>query len=162
MLNRVLRSIKGKSNVLVINDEAHHCYREKPAENKEVEREIKDSKKESEENNEAARVWISGIEAMADKGLLNGVVDLSATPSYLKGSGYREGTLFPWIISDFSLIDAIECGIVKIPRLPTYQNTTDKEPSYRNLWIKISESLPKRGKSTGEYTDDIQLPKELE
>lgn len=86
MLNRVLRSIKGKSNVLVINDEAHHCYREKPAENKEVEREIKDSKKESEENNEAARVWISGIEAMADKGLLNGVVDLSATPSYLKGS----------------------------------------------------------------------------
>ena len=24
----------------------------------------------------------------------------------------------PWLVSDFGLVDAIECGIVKIPRLP--------------------------------------------
>ena len=45
-------------------------------------------------------------------------VDLSATPFYLSNSGYPEGSPFPWLVSDFGLVDAIECGIVKIPRLP--------------------------------------------
>jgi len=29
------------------------------------------------------------------------------TPFFLSGSGYAEGTLFPWTLSDFSLMDAI-------------------------------------------------------
>ena len=40
------------------------------------------------------------------------VIDLSATPFFLAGSGYREGSRFPWTMSNFSLMDAIECGIV--------------------------------------------------
>jgi type III restriction enzyme len=53
---------------------------------------------------------------------LTRVLDLSATPFFLRGSGYAEGTLFPWTMSDFSLMDAIECSIVKLPRLPVADN----------------------------------------
>jgi type III restriction enzyme len=71
-----------------------------------------DDKKEAAENEEAARLWINGIEALNRK-LSNGVravYDLSATPFFLRGSGYPEGYLFPWVVSDFSLMDAIESG----------------------------------------------------
>ncbi len=50
------------------------------------------------------------------------IIDLSATPFFLRGSGYAEGTLFPWTMSDFSLMDAIESGIVKLPRVPIADN----------------------------------------
>jgi type III restriction enzyme len=53
---------------------------------------------------------------------LTRVLDLSATPFFLRGSGYAEGTLFPWTMSDFSLMDAIECSIVKLPRVPVADN----------------------------------------
>ena len=69
-------------------------------------------------NQEAARVWISGLEAVHAKLELSRVIDLSATPFFLRGYGYAEGTLFPWTACDFSLMDAIECGIVKLPRVP--------------------------------------------
>jgi type III restriction enzyme len=108
-------------DILVINDEAHHCYREKL--NEADDEDLKgDDKKEAEKANEAARVWISGLEAVNRKLGVSRVIDLSATPFFLRGSGYAEGTLFPWTMSDFSLMDAIECGIVKLPRvrrLPT-------------------------------------------
>jgi hypothetical protein len=55
------------------------------------------------------------------------VIDLSATPFFLRGSGYAEGTLFPWTMSDFSLMDAIECGIVKLPRVPVADNIPGAE-----------------------------------
>ena len=85
----------------------------------EDEEELKgDDKKEAEKNKEAARVWISGLEAVNRKLGVARVIDLSATPFFLSGSGYAEGTLFPWTMSDFSLMDAIECGIVKLPRVP--------------------------------------------
>src|SRR3990170_713699 len=98
----------------ISNDEAHHCYREKPIHDDEGL--TGDEKKEAEENNEAARLWISGLEIVNRKLGINHIIDLSATPFFLRGSGYAEGTLFPWTMSDFSLMDAIECGIVKLPR----------------------------------------------
>ena len=58
---------------------------------------------------------------------MRAVYDLSATPFFLRGSGYAEGTLFPWTVSDFSLMDAIECGIVKLPRVPTADNIPDAD-----------------------------------
>src|SRR5258707_5359308 len=117
MLQRVMPDLMGMKNILVLNDEAHHCYRAKPTEDDDEE--LKgDEKKEAEKNNEAARLWISGLEAVNRKLGLTRVMDLSATPFFLRGSGYAEGTLFPWTMSDFSLMDAIECGIVKLPRVP--------------------------------------------
>ena len=41
-----------------------------------------------------------GAEAQAVEGV-RAVFDLSATPFFLRGSGYREGSLFPWTVSDF-------------------------------------------------------------
>jgi hypothetical protein len=113
MLQRVIPELMGLKNILVINDEAHHCYREKSDPDAEL---ASDEKREAEENNAAAHVWVSGLETINRKIGLCRVLDLSATPFFLSGSGYAEGTLFPWTMSDFSLMDAIECGIVKLPR----------------------------------------------
>ena len=74
------------------------------------------------------------------------VIDLSATPFFLSGSGYAEGTLFPWTVSDFSLMDAIECGIVKLPRVPVAENIPGNEmPMFRNLWENIRKDMPTKG-----------------
>ena len=61
---------------------------------------------------------------------VKGVYDLSATPFYLSGSGYNEGFIFPWTVSDFSLMDAIESGIVKVPRVPVDDDATGDLVSY--------------------------------
>ena len=161
MINRAFKSILNKPRVLVINDEAHHCYREKPTE----EKLSGEDRKEADENNKAARVWISGLEALAQKMSINGIVDLSATPYFLSGSGYQEGTLFPWVVYDFALLDALECGVVKIPRLPVQSDTIthDDEPEFRNLWLYVRDDLPKKGLKTGGYDLSINnLPTKLE
>ncbi len=121
MLQRVMPELMGVGNILILNDEAHHCYREKPGEEQEGLL-TRDDRKEAQKNKEAARLWISGLETVGSKLGINRVMDLSATPFFLRGSGYAEGTLFPWTMNDFSLMDAIECGIVKLPRVPVADN----------------------------------------
>ncbi|MBI4652115.1 DEAD/DEAH box helicase family protein [Candidatus Desantisbacteria bacterium] len=155
MVNRAFKSILNKQRVLVINDEAHHCYREKPNEEKLA----GEDRKEAEENNKSARVWISGIEALYKKITVNGIIDLSATPYFLRGSGYQEGTLFPWTVYDFSLLDALECGVVKIPRLPIESDTIAKgdEPEFRNLWLHVRDNLPKKGLKTGKKEYNLSV-----
>ena len=162
MLQRVMPDLMGMKNILVINDEAHHCYREKPkdADDEDLKG---DEKKEAEKNNEAARLWISGLEAVNRKLGLSRVIDLSATPFFLRGSGYAEGTLFPWTMSDFSLMDAIECGIVKLPRVPVAENIPgDEMPMFRNLWENIRNDMPKKGRGQGEELDPLKLPTRLQ
>ena len=101
-------------------------------------------------NKEAARLWIAGLEAVKRKLGITALYDLSATPFFLRGSGYREGTLFPWTVSDFSLMDAIECGIVKLPRIPVSDNLPGADvPIYRNLWEHIRKDMPKMGRAKG-------------
>ena len=91
------------------------------------------------------------------------IYDLSATPFFLRGSGYQEGTLFPWVVSDFSLIDAIESGIVKVPRVPVSDDSmTGESPTYRDLWLRIREELPKKGRKTDEVEAEPKLPAELQ
>jgi type III restriction enzyme len=171
MLQRVMPDLMGMKNVLVINDEAHHCYREKPADdaeftdekgNKLTGDELKDAKARAKKDNEAARVWISGLESVNRKLGVARVMDLSATPFFLSGSGYVEGTLFPWTMSDFSLMDAIECGIVKLPRVPVAQNlagaSDDEMPMFRELWKHIRTKMPKKGRGAGEELDPLKLP----
>ena len=163
MLQRVMPELMGMKNVLVINDEAHHCYREKPKAEDDDEVLKGDEKKEAEENNEAARLWISGLEAVKRKLGVPRVIDLSATPFFLSGSGYVEGTLFPWTVSDFSLMDAIECGIVKLPRVPVADNIPGSEmPMFRNLWEHIRAKMPKKGRGKGEQLNPLDLPTQLQ
>lgn len=162
MIQRVMPDLMGMKNIVVINDEAHHCYREKPK-NAEDEDLKSDEKKEAEKNNEAARLWISGLEAVNRKLGLSRVIDLSATPFFLRGSGYAEGTLFPWTVSDFSLMDAIECGIVKLPRVPVAENIPGNEmPMFRDLWENIRKDMPKKGRGKGEELDPLKLPTRLQ
>ena len=163
MLQRVMPGLMGLRRVLVLNDEAHHCYREKPA-GKDEEGKLKgDDRKEADRNREAARVWISGLEAVQRKLGLQRVVDLSATPFFLRGSGYAEGTLFPWTASDFSLMDAIESGIVKLPRVPVADNIPGGDtPKFRNLWEHIRPKMPKKGRGKAGGLDPLSLPVELQ
>jgi type III restriction enzyme len=162
MLQRVMPDLMGMKSILVLNDEAHHCYREKPGTDDKTD--LKgDEKKEAEKNNEAARLWISGIEAVNRKLGVARVIDLSATPFFLRGSGYAEGTLFPWTMSDFSLMDAIECGIVKLPRVPVSQNIPgDEMPIFRDLWKNISKDMPKKGRGKADTLDPLALPTRLQ
>ena len=162
MIQRVMPDLMGLKNIVVLNDEAHHCYREKPPEPDDEE--LKgDEKKEAEKNNDAARLWISGLEAVGRKLGISRVMDLSATPFFLRGSGYAEGTLFHWTMSDFSLMDAIECGIVKLPRVPVAENIPgDEMPMFRNLWENIRKDMPKKGRSHGEEHDPLKLPTRLQ
>ncbi|MCL2075280.1 MAG: DEAD/DEAH box helicase family protein [Betaproteobacteria bacterium] len=161
MLQRVMPGLMSLKNILVINDEAHHCYREKPDAAEEIL--SGDEKKEAEENNAAARLWISGLEIVQRKLGVSRVFDLSATPFFLRGSGYAEGTLFPWTMSDFSLMDAIECGIVKLPRVPVADNIPGAEmPMYRNLWEHIRAKMPKKGRGKAEGLNPLDLPTPLQ
>ena len=162
MLQRVMPDLMGLKNIMVLNDEAHHCYRERPA--KDDEGDLKgDDKKEAEKNNEAARLWISGLEAVNRKLGVPLIIDLSATPFFLRGSGYAEGTLFPWTLSDFSLMDAIECGIVKLPRVPVADNIPGGDmPKFRNLWEHIRTRMPKKGRGKSKTLDPLSLPVELQ
>lgn len=162
MLQRVMPDLMGMKNILAFNDEAHHCYREKPTSIHD-ENLKGDERKEAEKNNEAARIWISGLEAVNRKLGFSHIIDLSATPFFLSGSGYAEGTLFPWTMNDFSLMDAIECGIVKLPRVPVAENIPgDEMPMYRNLWENIRKGMPKKGRGQGEELDPLKLPTRLQ
>ena len=158
MVRRVAEELMGFKNIVVINDEAHHCYREKP-DNEDIADLKGDDKKEAEKENKAARLWINGLEAFKRKLGVRAVYDLSATPFFLSGSGWAEGTLFPWTVSDFSLIDAIECGIVKLPRVPVADNIPGEDvPIFRDLWKHIGKDMPKKGKLTG---DPLAIPDKL-
>ncbi|MCY2987736.1 MAG: DEAD/DEAH box helicase family protein [Planctomycetota bacterium] len=162
MVRRVCRALGTKHNIIAINDEAHHCYRRWVGNDEE--KLTGDDRKEAEKRDEAARVWISGLEAIQRKCGIKTVYDLSATPFFLRGSGYgREGKLFPWVVSDFSLIDAIESGIVKVPRVPVSDNAmTGEQPTYRDLWDRIRDDLPKKGRRTEAVSGEPTLPPTLE
>ena len=149
--SRVLKAeLSSKGNLLVINDEAHHAWRQAPAEatnggqaagSMEATASVSDEQEE-------ARVWLEGLALIHRARGINRALDLSATPYYLSGSGHTEGTPFGWIVSDFSLLDAIESGIVKVPRLPVDDNSGDPDPRYLDLWERVKGKLPKRARGT--------------
>lgn len=167
MAVRVCRDFGSKRQVIVLNDEAHHCYRPNP-DRASQQKYRGDDLTEAKRNSESASLWISGLEAIARKVGIVAIYDLSATPFFLKGSGYPEGDLFPWVVSDFSLIEAIESGIVKIPRVPIDDDRQRGElPIYRHIWPVIQEALPKKGRAAKESQQAIAdraiaIPKELE
>ena len=122
-----------------------------------------EDRQEAKKNNEAARVWITGLETIKRKVGISQVVDLSATPFFLRGSGYHEGTLFPWTVCDFSLMDAIECGIVKLPRVPVADNIPGGDgPQFRFLWEQIRPEMPKKGRGKTDGLDPLKLPLQLQ
>lgn len=157
MVSRVLRNLgttRGEQ-ILVLNDEAHHCYQSRP--------DPMGTKlsREEQEFNEDARVWFRGLQTIARTVGIKTVYDLSATPFYLAGSGYDEGFIFPWAVSDFSLMDAIESGIVKIPRTPVDDDAEGDTVTYLRLWDHVGDEMRKSRASRTTISDWVP-PGELE
>jgi type III restriction enzyme len=141
---RALQDLGTSGRILVLNDEAHHAYRFPP--------ELSVDRSDEEELREAT-IWIDGLERIhRHRGILR-AVDCSATPMYPASFKDRAYTPFEWVVSDFALVDAIESGLVKIPRTPTDDNTGEAIPKYRSLWEHIKATLPKRTQ-----TDDDEHP----
>jgi len=146
---RVLgREVGGKQNILVLNDEAHHAYRIKRDEPDEEEDDEFGEDEEAEEFYKEATIWVDGLDRVQKLRGVNFCVDLSATPYFLGRVGQDANRPFPWVVSDFGLIDAIESGLVKIPQLAIRDSTggavvgaTDKVPSYFNIWHWILPQL---------------------
>lgn len=163
--SRILRKLGGgKGEIVVFNDEAHHCYQP----NKTLATEDADlaSRPDAEmkAENEDATVWFKGIQYLKRYVGVKSVYDLSATPFYLKGSGWSEGLIFPWTVSDFSLMDAIESGIVKIPRLPVDDDAEGKQVSYLHLYdqVKDDPNWPKSTKAAALEPGQWVIPAALE
>ncbi len=163
MLRRVMPELMRMKRIVVLNDEGHHCYRQRP-DTESAERPLDaDEVEEATENSEKARVWVSGIETISKLTDVIQVVDLSATPFFLRGSGYEEGTLFPWTVCDFSLMDAIEAGVVKIPRVPIDDNVPGGSgPVFRELWKHVRSEMPSpRRRQPRSVQDPRQMPTHL-
>jgi type III restriction enzyme len=128
---RVLGRLVGYRDLLVINDEAHHAYRI-PAELKR--RRVAGMTKEEQE--EATR-WIEGLDRLHKTRRILRCFDLSATPFAPTGKKTDEEFLFPWIISDFGLNDAIEAGLVKTPRVVIRDDALPSARDYRSRLYHI-------------------------
>jgi type III restriction enzyme len=141
VLKRVLGNFKTGSRLLVLNDEAHHCYLPNTT--------GKTTDNEESDENEKAAVWFSGLRELTRRFKVQTIYDLSATPYYLQGSGYEPYSLFPWVVSDFGLIEAIEAGLVKIPFLPESDNSQVlSQPVLSNLYDHVRDQLPRKGRKT--------------
>ena len=152
-VRRVLgRDLGGSQPLLVINDEAHHAYRPAPpvpdGEQLDLREMSAEEKKEAEEFAKEATVWVGGLDRVNAVRGMRAVFDLSATPFYLKGTGYQEGAPLPWIVSDFGLVDAIESGITKVPRVPVADDSGRPDPKYFHLWRQIMARLPQSERET--------------
>ena len=134
MLDRLLPSHRG-ARIAVINDEAHHCYR--PMQNKK--RAVRKDGGEVASPAEAA-LWFSALQHLDNAGRLGMVFDMSATPMFISNASQYETELFPWVVSDYPLIDAIEAGLTKIPRVPVEDLTGQDEPKFRNIFNYIPRS----------------------
>ena len=138
---RVLGELYDRAPIMVLNDEGHHAYRPAPT----TERLSADVKEER----RGATIWVSGLDKFNQSCGVKFCVDLSATPFYIQGSGHDEGSPFPWLVSDFGLVDAIESGITKIPRLPVSDTTGRPEPKYFRLWQTINDEISTADKLPG-------------
>ena len=87
VVKRVFGKFKPGSRLLVMNDEAHHCY---------LPRSKKRTKDTEGDENAKAAIWFTGLSELSKKFKLAAVYDLSATPYYLQGSGYTAYSLFGW------------------------------------------------------------------
>lgn len=122
MLDRVLTKHRNSRRIIVINDEAHHCRA--PLEGDE----------------ETAALWFNALRLLHRQGRLGQVYDLSATPIYNKLPPNLYYELFPWTVSDYPLIEAVEAGLTKIPRVPVEDDTEAEQPRYRNVYKAVEES----------------------
>ena len=138
-VRRVLGDLIGPPGICVINDEAHHCYLPPPRKKSSAEQKREDGR---------ASVWFNAIRTLRNMGALgkvdirsgqaHPVLDFSATPLWINTASKAEPEQFQWVASDFGLMDAIESGLVKVPRLPIDDDSTGDETAWRKLYANTA------------------------
>jgi|CXWL01.1.fsa_nt_gi type III restriction enzyme len=124
---RILGDMAQSKNIIVINDESHHAWRVNPNV------EVKIDKDELEE----ATKWIEGLDRIHSTRNIVKCFDFSATPFVPSGKNVNDESLFGWIVSDFSLNDAIESGLVKTPRIAVRDDSGKFDRQYRSRFYHI-------------------------
>ena len=142
-------------NILVINDEAHHAYRIIDGNKR------KKLSKEEKESQREATVWIEGLDRIDRARRITACYDFSATP-FVPGINVNdEEGLFKWIVSDFSLNDGIESGLVKTPRFVVRDNTAPDPETYRTKLShiyadsKVKDDLTRKNAQENESLPDL-------
>ena len=137
MLDRLLKAHRGGGPIAVLNDEAHHCYTLQ-----DVRLTTGRVDAEEREDRKRAELWFGALRALRAAGRLGQVFDLSATPMWLRRPAQLQAETFPWTVSDFSLLDAVESGLVKVPRVPVDDRAMGADgkpvhiaPRYRNVYL---------------------------
>jgi len=144
-VKRVLPDFGNATNILVINDEAHHCHR--PSQDEEV------------QEKEKATIWISGIDQINKaRGILR-AYDLTATPFKPSGKNNQSEKLFDWIVSDFGLNDAIESGLVKTPKVAVRDDAAinkDFKSKLFHIYPEVKDDLNRRAGASGGLPDLVR------
>jgi len=143
LMQRLLgREVGGKQNILVLNDEAHHAYRIRQAASGTSDEDAEELDEErAEDLAYESTIWVDGLDRIHRHRRINFCVDLSATPYFLARAGDDTNRVFPWVVSDFGLTDAIESGLVKIPQLAVSDPTGEEQAAYFNIWRWIMGKL---------------------
>lgn len=126
------KEILGESNDrdwIVINDEAHHAWRT-PA----LSELGKNARKSAAEE---ATIWVGALDRLQRTRGIRHCFDFSATPYAPTGRGNDSIALFPWIVSDFGLSDAIESGLVKTPRVVVRTNAAADAATLKSRFYHI-------------------------
>ncbi|MCY4371838.1 MAG: DEAD/DEAH box helicase family protein [bacterium] len=143
MLDRVLRSLKGRDRLLVLNDEAHHCYNPSLASTTRADQKV-------------AGVWFNAIRDLQNQNRLLAIYDFSATPMFISTAAKKHGgELFPWVVSDFPLLEAIESGLVKIPRLPVDDDAESFDVKWRAIYANAKPKKVTREELPGLLEDSL-------
>lgn len=146
---QILGSMAKSSNILVINDEAHHAWKRNPENKDKIDKDAL----------EEATVWVSGLERINKVCRILTCYDFSATPFAPSGKKNNEEALFKWIISDFGLNDAIESGLVKTPRVVVKDNTLPNAKTLKSrLYHLYAEPEIKEDINRGKVEPSEPLP----
>ena len=132
MMARLLKSHASAKEIFVLNDEAHHCYKRVDMAGR--------ADAESKKYEEHAELWFNALRILRQENRLVRVFDLSATPMFLRRPRILEHDLFPWTVSDYPLIEAVEAGLTKIPRVPVEDDTNREGLLARDIWNVIDST----------------------
>ena len=127
-VREVLGDLANATNILVINDEAHHAWRVNP--------ELKTAKIDRQLVEEATK-WVGGLDRIHKARKILCCYDFSATPFAPSGKQATEEALFGWVVSDFGLNDAIESGLVKTPRIVVRDDALPDARTYKSRLYHI-------------------------
>lgn len=131
---RLFPEFSNSKNILVINDEAHHCHRFTVSDKKnpDVDR---------------STIWISGLDKIDNaRGILK-TYDFTATPFYPATKEKNDEQYFKWIVSDFGLYDAIESGLVKTPKAAVRDDSSyskDFKSKLFHIYPEVKEDLNRK------------------